>query len=227
MGRRRQAAATDTGIRLPGSGHFADRAGRGADIPRCSACSGAPGCSACSRVLRGCSGCAARLLRCAGAPRAPGCSGCSAKRTLRSLGTCYTSAQGMLGMDQNLRWGRGLVAACLAVLFSFSSLAPIAARSLNDAADMPCCKTKGKCCCRSHRRSNATGGATIAAAGCLDCGSGTLGGVSASSHIAIRLQVLAPATDVACKVPVGAVVPQPHFPAHSLRQRPPPPHPLA
>ena len=48
---------------------------------------------------------------------------------------------------------------CLAAFFSFASLVPIAAQSLNDASgDMPCCRTKGKCCCRKTRNANSNRG---------------------------------------------------------------------
>jgi hypothetical protein len=115
---------------------------------------------------------------------------------------------------------------CLAFFFSFSYLAPMAARSFDGSGDMPCCRSKGKCCCRSHRGSNANGGPIISAAACLDCGN-TLGGVSATGLKTVQLQILTPAIQVAGHVPGAIFVPQSHVSVYSLRQRPPPSRPIA
>jgi hypothetical protein len=105
---------------------------------------------------------------------------------------------------------------------------PIVAGSFNgSSADMPCCKTKGKCCCRSRRASHANSGSVIAAAACPDCENGALGSVSAAGHKAIQLQVLTPAISVAGNVPIATAFPASRVFACSLRQRPPPPNPLA
>ena len=138
------------------------------------------------------------------------------------------SAKGMLGTTREFRRGRGLLAVCLAAFFSLASLVPIAAQSLNDASgDMPCCKTKGKCCCRKNRNANSSRGPSIAATGCSDCGTVDLGSVSAKGNVPVRLLVLTPVVDAAITVAVATVLPPSRTFAHSLRQRPPPPEPLA
>jgi hypothetical protein len=144
------------------------------------------------------------------------------------LGTWYTAAQGMSRAKRDFRWGRGLVAACLTLLFSFSSLAPIAAQSFNGAcADMPCCKSKGKCCCRKRLRANPNRGPVIGSAGCVECGGGTIGSVSAMGHAAIRLQLSTPTIRATGGAAVSTVLTPSRISEHSLRQRPPPQSPLA
>ena len=137
--------------------------------------------------------------------------------------TCYTSLRGMLGKTQNLRSGRGLLAACLVFLFSFSSLAPLAASAFPDSSsDMPCCKTKGRCCCRKRPRANPTSGPVVNASSCVDCRGGTLGSVNAMGYAVIRLQVLTPVIRAAGGVDVNTILTRARISDHSLRQRPPP-----
>ena len=124
---------------------------------------------------------------------------------------------------RNLRWGRSLVAACLTLLFSLASLAPVAATAFADpSADMPCCKTKGKCCCRKRLHAKPNSGIVIGAAGCADCAGGTLGSVSAVDHAVIRLQVLTPVIRAARAVALSVLPKQSRISEHNLRQRPPP-----
>jgi len=114
------------------------------------------------------------------------------------------------------------VAACLAFLFSFSSLAPLAASSFDNRADMSCCKTKAKCCCRRHSHTNPSNDPAIGAAGCVDCGNATLGSVSPIGPAVIRLTVLTPAIHPAGAVAVATTLPHSRISTHKLQQRPPP-----
>jgi len=131
----------------------------------------------------------------------------------------------MLGKTYNSRWGRGLVAAWLALFLSFASLAPIAAQSLNDSpGGMACCKSKakGKCCCRKHPGSSGKSTPVITAAGCLDCENMAVNGVSSMGLVPIRFEVLTVAIEATGKVRFATVIPRSQISTHSLLQRPPP-----
>jgi hypothetical protein len=108
------------------------------------------------------------------------------------------------------------------VVFSFSSLAPLAAWSFNQStAGMRCCKTKAKSCC--HKPSGTNPDGPIAApANCGDCDGTALGTVSGMSPAAIPLQALTLAIHAAGNVPAGMIAFRSRLSVHSLRQRPPP-----
>jgi len=129
----------------------------------------------------------------------------------------------MLVTTQNSRWGRGIVAAWLALLLCFASLAPIAAQSFNtSSAGMACCKTKGQCCCRKHPGLRGETTPAITAAGCFNCANMAANGVGSMGYAPNRSQVLTVAIEVNGKVPAAKVIPRARILAHSLLQRPPP-----
>ena len=139
---------------------------------------------------------------------------------------------------------RGVVAACLTLLFWFSGLAPLLVQSLSAqlpasaTAGMSCCRKKSGSCCPTHQRrgSNSLGnnnrgtnnGPAVSGRSCAgDCSHVTLGNPAGYA----RLQ----GWDWALGIAAAGVEPVPEFffesafSSYSLQQRPPPPasNPLA
>ncbi len=130
----------------------------------------------------------------------------------------------MLSTKRNHRLGRGLLAVCLAFLFSFASLAPLAASSFNDPGTS-CCRSKTKCCCGKH--SHSADGPTISAASCTECDSAILGSVSPIGPAVTQLPAVSTAIRPAGVVALTIAPAQSRLCSHDLQQRPPPPSALA
>jgi len=146
-----------------------------------------------------------------------------ARKIEESSGNVVYCAPRMLETKRNSRWGRSLVAVCLTLLFSLSSLASLAARSINEAsAAMRCCPTTDKSCCRKSHRANPNDGPSVGAAGCVDCGGGILASASSMGYAAIHFQLLMPAIRSAGRAFVSNICSQSRTSTHGLRQRPPP-----
>ena len=139
---------------------------------------------------------------------------CSDLAPIGRLKAVLYSRQGMQG-NRNQSWRtRGLLAVCLALFFSISSLAPLAAQATAQAS---CCHTRTKCCCHKSASHNLS----IASQACADCSCGELGSVS------VIPGVLPPAPSAltihtADRVAFDAPFRQSRLSHGSLRQRPPP-----
>jgi hypothetical protein len=115
------------------------------------------------------------------------------------------------------RWVRSLIAAGLAVLFSFASLTPLAATALTPVTG---CATKAKCCCR---KAHHTEGPAISGRTCQsDCGRITLGGSGITIYAQPRTGTSSLVIASAGLAPAAPVFAHLQRPAGSLRQRPPP-----
>ena len=135
----------------------------------------------------------------------------------------------MPGLNKVRSWNRCLVAACLALLFSFGSLAPLAAQSFSSApAGMACCRTKGKSCCSKNQAHHSTGGPVFSA---LPCSSGgclvSLGGVAIAGFAMFRVHTWEPATEAAAVRNSRHLFPASALALYNLQQRPPPSIPVA
>jgi hypothetical protein len=129
----------------------------------------------------------------------------------------------MPGIKQNSRRIRGVVAAWLALFFSFASLAPVAAQAGNGSSSgMACCKAKASSCCPKHRGTSGKGTPVIAAAHCLDCEYVAVNGARSMGGVPIRFQVLTVAIEPMGHVRVAPAMPRSQVSSHSLLQRPPP-----
>src|SRR5580698_8803825 len=117
-------------------------------------------------------------------------------------------------MESQNRWSRCVVAVCLSLLFSFSSLSVLVAQQSNVTS---CCKAK--CCCHKHHND---GLPEFSAGSCgTDCGHVTLGGVAATGDFG-STQTSAPAFSFAGTVSTGEDFVPSRFFSHHLQQRPPP-----
>ena len=146
-----------------------------------------------------------------------------ASKSVILMRVVYFRPIGMLGTKHYSRWGRGLVAAWLALFLSFASMAPLAARSLNDSpGGTACCKAMGKCCCRKHPGSSGKNTPVITGAGCPNCENMAVNGVSSMGQAPIRLQVFRVAIEANGKVRIATIIPRSQVSSHSLLQRPPP-----
>src|SRR5216684_3450690 len=116
---------------------------------------------------------------------------------------------------------KAIVGVCLALLFTFSSLAPLAAQSLtSSAAGMSCCRSKGKsCCCRKdHNQEPAISGRACP----NDCGHVTPAGVTVAQYVLLRARTSVPAAEVSSQLQVLISSAQTLLLSPNLRQRPPP-----
>src|SRR5260370_41804781 len=94
-----------------------------------------------------------------------------ASRLFRHPGRATIPHQGMVEGKNYRRWARGLVAACLSLLFSFGCLTPLVAGVFTPATR---CGSNAKGCCR---KAHGTGGPAISGSSCQsECGRVTLGG---------------------------------------------------
>src|SRR5947207_14975151 len=112
------------------------------------------------------------------------------------------------------------VAVCLALFFSFSSLAPLAPQSLSSpSASMHCCRTKGKSCC-CHKNSNQD--PAISGRSCPnDCGHITLGSVAGIDYVPLRSAAWATVVDASGQALVPTHYKHTRLLTHELLQRPP------
>src|SRR5437870_168460 len=133
----------------------------------------------------------------------------------------------MLRATPNFRSARGLVAACLAVLFSLSPLAPLAQALSALSSDLACCRGKDKCCHGKGRNKNPNGPAVSSSSCATDCGQVTLGGVSQTASVQLRVLACAPPSDTLSHVRAGEFFAPSLRASHDLWQRPPPSFPLA
>src|ERR1035437_2160092 len=132
----------------------------------------------------------------------------------------------MLGRNHSFRLARAVVAACLALLLSFASLVPLAAQSLSGPSSS-CCRNRAKCCCRKAN-AKLPSGSIISARSCgSDCGHLTLGGNRTTGFIPPASRPVAPPIVLLATVRAGQPAHASYLPDHALRQRPPPPAPLA
>src|SRR3954447_4204456 len=101
----------------------------------------------------------------------------------------------MLGLNHQRRYLRTSVAVWLALLFSFSSLAPLAAQSLNSSpSGMACCRTKGKSCCQKSQAHHSDGKPTVSARNCNnDCGGIPFGVAAIHAFVLVRAASWVPA----------------------------------
>lgn len=131
---------------------------------------------------------------------------------------------GMSRLLQLRRSNRCLVAACLALLFSFGSLAPLAAQSFSSApAGMACCRTKGKSCCNRNQAHHAPAGPVFAAVSCAsDCCPVSLGGIALAGFGIFRTRVWEAALHAAAVLNGRPIFPASAFAFYDLQQRPPP-----
>src|SRR4051794_27196486 len=120
------------------------------------------------------------------------------------------------------RWARNLLAACLAVLFSFASLTPLAAGAYMPATH---CATKAKCCC--HKAHHTDGPAVSSRLCQSECGRITLGGSGITIYAQPRTRTSSPVIASAGLAPTTKVFAHLLRPAGSRRQRPPPVQPPA
>src|SRR5579871_5440616 len=129
-------------------------------------------------------------------------------------------------MECKHRGLRPLVALCLSLLFSFSTLAGFAAQSFSSAASaMECCPMKGKCCCRKHHSDN---GPELSAKTCIgNCTQVTLGGIVSSGFTPLQAGAWMPLFDFAGPVSFTEYFASARISSHQLQQRPPPPISLA
>ena len=134
--------------------------------------------------------------------------------------------QGMLGINYRCCFARGVVAAWLALLLSFASLAPLAAQSLIGLGSS-CCRNRVKCCCRKANATQPQGPALSGTSCGSDCGQLTMAhGNSTGFAPPSSLPVARPIVLLAM-VRAGQRARASHLPNHALRQRPPPPASLA
>lgn len=121
-----------------------------------------------------------------------------------------------------------MLAACLAVFFSFASLAPLVAQSFNRvSSEMQCCRTKGKCCCHKGPGSAGHDGPAVAAAPCADCGGAAMGSTRPDDSAVVPLQAWVLAVRPHGAIAPSAVTAESRNLEHSLQQRPPPVNPLS
>ena len=140
----------------------------------------------------------------------------------RTSAVCwYTFPQRMLGKRDSFRLARGTIAACLALLFSFASLAPLAARSLT-ACNSSCCRSRAKCCCGKANAKPPVGPALSSKSFCGDCGKVTLGSVRTSGFVQPSSRSLAPPAELLVSERAGESSPAADLSGYALRQRPPP-----
>jgi hypothetical protein len=129
----------------------------------------------------------------------------------------------MLGKKDIYRLVRALIAACLALVLSSASLVQLSARSFSAPAS--CGRSQAKCCCRKN--ATAPYGLAFSSKSCeSDCCHLTLGGIAASGFVQPSCRVVAPQAGIltpVCDRETAAAI---HL-SDSLRQRPPPAHPLA
>jgi len=115
------------------------------------------------------------------------------------------------------RWARCLISACLAVLFSFASLTPLAAGAYTPVTR---CATKAKCCCR---KAHHTDGPAVSSRLCQsDCGRITLGGSGITVYAQPRTRTSSPVSTSTGLAPATKVFAHLLRPAGSRLQRPPP-----
>src|SRR5690348_10916251 len=119
----------------------------------------------------------------------------------------------MLESANYRRWVRSLIAGCLAVLFCFASLTPLATAALTPATR---CASKTKCCCR---KAHGTDGPAISSRACLsECGRITLGGSGITIYAQPGSSSSAPVIALAHRVPVTQVFAHLVRPAGTHRQ---------
>src|SRR5579863_2772546 len=132
----------------------------------------------------------------------------------------------MLGRRDSFRVARPIGAACLALLLSLASLAPLAAQSLSASNSSCCRRSQAKCC---HHKGNAEQplGPTLSSTSCdSDCGRLTLGGIGPSGFVRPSTRSVAPPNASLSGLRVSDSSSGSHFFGHALQQSPPPDTPL-
>jgi hypothetical protein len=117
------------------------------------------------------------------------------------------------------------IAACLALFFSFTSLAPLLAQqSASSIAGMACCKPGAVKCCRKHHHSDSeNNGPAFAARTCAsDCCHVALGGVATGIFVPENAATWTVEPSMAVLLPALETVVASILAPDTLQQRPPP-----
>jgi hypothetical protein len=121
------------------------------------------------------------------------------------------------------------IAACLALFFSFFSLAALAARqSERSMAGMACCKPGAVKCCKKHHHPDSESGPSFAPRNCRsDCGHVALGGIATGGFVPEKAARLTVEPSTAVLLPGRATAITSILAPDNLQQRPPPTLPVA
>jgi hypothetical protein len=129
----------------------------------------------------------------------------------------------MLQTNSKRVFARNVVAAFLALFFSFSSLAALAAQSVPSPAGMACCRNKEKSCCRKSHNPDSGRGAVISGRTCAsDCGQATLGSIATPGYVPVQTVAWGIATDASVLLHGREVFTASILIPNNLQQRPPP-----
>ena len=148
-------------------------------------------------------------------------------KTSRTVSWCHQKLcvlyllQRMPGTPQSFRVLRGSMAACLALLLSIASLAPLAAGVLRGSSGACCRGLAGHCCKKAHLKPPA--GQTFTASSCgSDCGQFTAARAGMSGVMESSSRSLTPPSQTRARAYAGQSSAASDFSNDALRQRPPP-----
>jgi len=116
---------------------------------------------------------------------------------------------------------RGLMAACLALVFAYTSLAPVSAETSSESAH-GCCRGRGRCCCHGNA-AKPPAAPVFSKRPCGDgCGEMALTGSGVAGFAALSHSSAIPPAAIFTGLSSSDSVPTVGFSDEAHRQRPPP-----